>query len=434
MSELWRRLGFLALALLVYRIGTHIPIPGSDPTEIAQFFVISQNDPGDNGNTLLQYFNLFTGGALERLSIFALSVVPYISAAIVMQLFTNSVPHLQELKKDGQAGRNKITQYTRYATVVFALIQSTALTITLQGAGIVDSGLFSTILSVASIVAGTVFLMWLGEQISERGIGNGISLIIATSIIVGVPRSFGQALDQTQTNDLTYLLLIFLGILTLLVVALVVFVENAQRKITVNYAQRHQVRGMVQAPSSFLPLKLNMSGVIPAIFASTFLLFPATLAQWFGEVDSLNFLQESALYLNPGQPLYILLFVILIVSFCYIWLALTFSSNDMADNLKRGGAYIPGIRPGEQTATFIDTILSRLTVFGAFYLSLVCILPLILINSFGISFYLGGTSVLIVVVVMLDLQRQIQSYVMSQQYASILKNANISSSKKSRRR
>ena len=434
MSELWRRLGFLALALLVYRIGTHIPIPGSDPTEIAQFFVINQNDAGDNGNTLLQYFNLFTGGALERLSIFALSVVPYISAAIVMQLFTNSVPHLQELKKDGQAGRNKITQYTRYATVVFALIQSTALTITLQGADIVDSGLFSTILSVASIVAGTVFLMWLGEQISERGIGNGISLIIATSIIVGVPRSFGQALEQTQTNDLTYLLLIFLGILTLLVVALVVFVENAQRKITVNYAQRHQVRGMVQAPSSFLPLKLNMSGVIPAIFASTFLLFPATLAQWFGEVDSLSFLQESALYLNPGQPLYILLFVILIVSFCYIWLALTFSSNDMADNLKRGGAYIPGIRPGEQTATFIDTILSRLTVFGAFYLSLVCILPLILINSFGISFYLGGTSVLIVVVVMLDLQRQIQSYVMSQQYASILKNANISSSKKSRRR
>ena len=225
-----------------------------------------------------------------------------------------------------------------------------------------------------------------------------------------------------------------LGILTLLVVAFVVFVENAQRKITVNYAQRHQARGMVQAPSSFLPLKLNMSGVIPAIFASTFLLFPASLSSWFGNVDGLGGLQEFALYLNPGQPLYILLFVILIVSFCYIWLALTFSSNDMADNLKRGGAYIPGIRPGEQTATFIDTILSRLTVFGAFYLSLVCILPLILINSFGISFYLGGTSVLIVVVVMLDLQRQIQSYVMSQQYASILKNANISSSKKSRRR
>ena len=428
MSELWRRLGFVALALLVYRIGTHIPIPGINPEQVAALFQQSQG-------TILQYFNLFSGGALERMSIFALSVVPYISAAIVMQLFSNSVPYLQELKKDGQAGRNKITQYTRYGTVVFALIQSTALTITLQTAGLIDAGsFFSAVVAVFSIVTGTVFLMWLGEQITERGIGNVISLIIATSIIVGVPRSFGQALEQTQQGDLNYLLLIVLGILTLLVVAFVVFVENAQRKITVNYAQRHQVRGMVQAPSSFLPLKLNMSGVIPAIFASTFLLFPASLSSWFGNVDGLGGLQEFALYLNPGQPLYILLFVILIVSFCYIWLALTFSSNDMADNLKRGGAYIPGIRPGEQTATFIDTILSRLTVFGAFYLSLVCILPLILINSFGISFYLGGTSVLIVVVVMLDLQRQIQSYVMSQQYASILKNANISSSKKSRRR
>jgi len=428
MSELWRRLGFVALALLVYRIGTHITIPGINPEQVAALFQQSQG-------TILQYFNLFSGGALERMSIFALSVVPYISAAIVMQLFSNSVPYLQELKKDGQAGRNKITQYTRYGTVVFALIQSTALTITLQTAGLIDAGsFFSAVVAVFSIVTGTVFLMWLGEQITERGIGNGISLIIATSIIVGVPRSFGQALEQTQQGDLNYLLLIVLGILTLLVVAFVVFVENAQRKITVNYAQRHQVRGMVQAPSSFLPLKLNMSGVIPAIFASTFLLFPASLSSWFGNVDGLGGLQEFALYLNPGQPLYILLFVILIVSFCYIWLALTFSSNDMADNLKRGGAYIPGIRPGEQTATFIDTILSRLTVFGAFYLSLVCILPLILINSFGISFYLGGTSVLIVVVVMLDLQRQIQSYVMSQQYASILKNANISSSKKSRRR
>ena len=386
MSELWRRLGFVALALLVYRIGTHIPIPGINPEQVAALFQQSQG-------TILQYFNLFSGGALERMSIFALSVVPYISAAIVMQLFSNSVPYLQELKKDGQAGRNKITQYTRYGTVVFALIQSTALTITLQTAGLIDAGsFFSAVVAVFSIVTGTVFLMWLGEQITERGIGNGISLIIATSIIVGVPRSFGQALEQTQQGDLNYLLLIVLGILTLLVVAFVVFVENAQRKITVNYAQRHQVRGMVQAPSSFLPLKLNMSGVIPAIFASTFLLFPASLSSWFGNVDGLGGLQEFALYLNPGQPLYILLFVILIVSFCYIWLALTFSSNDMADNLKRGGAYIPGIRPGEQTATFIDTILSRLTVFGAFYLSLVCILPLILINSFGISFYLGGTS------------------------------------------
>ena len=429
MSELWRRLGFVALALLIYRIGTHIPIPGINPEQVAALF--QQTD-----QTILQYFNLFSGGALERMSIFALSVVPYISAAIVMQLFSNSLPYLQELKKEGQSGRNKITQYTRYGTVVFALIQSTALTFTLQTAGLIESeSIFGAIVAILSIVTGTVFLMWLGEQITERGIGNGISLIIATSIIVGVPRAFGQALSQTQTGESSYLLLIILAILTLLLVAFVVFVENAQRRITVNYAQRHQVRGMVQAPASFLPLKLNMSGVIPAIFASTFLLFPASLSQWFGTGLGLGGLNDFAtLYLAPGSPLYMLLFAILIVSFCYIWLALTFSSEDMSDNLKRGGAYIPGIRPGEQTATFIDTILSRLTVFGALYLTLVCLLPLMLINSFGISFYLGGTSVLIVVVVMLDLQRQIQSYVMSQQYASILKNANISGSKKSRRR
>ena len=429
MSELWRRLGFVALALLIYRIGTHIPIPGINPEQVAALFQ-------ETDQTILQYFNLFSGGALERMSIFALSVVPYISAAIVMQLFSNSLPYLQELKKDGQSGRNKITQYTRYGTVVFALIQSTALTFTQQTAGLIDSGsMFGAITAILSIVTGTVFLMWLGEQISERGIGNGISLIIATSIIVGVPRAFGQALTQTQTGESSYLLLIILAILTLILIAFVVFVENAQRRITVNYAQRHQVRGMVQAPASFLPLKLNMSGVIPAIFASTFLLFPASLSQWFGTGLGLGGLNDFAtLYLAPGSPLYMLLFAILIVSFCYIWLALTFSSEDMSDNLKRGGAYIPGIRPGEQTATFIDTILSRLTVFGALYLTLVCLLPLMLINSFGISFYLGGTSVLIVVVVMLDLQRQIQSYVMSQQYASILKNANISGSKKSRRR
>ena len=276
MSELWRRLGFVALALLIYRIGTHIPIPGINPEQVAALFQ-------ETDQTILQYFNLFSGGALERMSIFALSVVPYISAAIVMQLFSNSLPYLQELKKEGQSGRNKITQYTRYGTVVFALIQSTALTFTLQTAGLIDSGsIFGAITAILSIVTGTVFLMWLGEQISERGIGNGISLIIATSIIVGVPRAFGQALTQTQTGESSYLLLIILAILTLILIAFVVFVENAQRRITVNYAQRHQVRGMVQAPASFLPLKLNMSGVIPAIFASTFLLFPASLSQWFG--------------------------------------------------------------------------------------------------------------------------------------------------------
>ena len=415
MSELWRRLGFLAFALLVYRIGTHIPIPGINPEQVAALFQQSQG-------TILQYFNLFSGGALERMSIFALSVVPYISAAIVMQLFSNSLPYLQELKKDGQAGRNKITQYTRYGTVVFALIQSTALTVTLQTAGLIESSsIFGAVVAVLSIVTGTVFLMWLGEQISERGIGNGISLIIATSIITGVPRAFGQALEQTQQGDLNYLILIVLGLLTLVVVALVVFVENAQRKITVNYAQRHQVRGMVQAPSSFLPLKLNMSGVIPAIFASTFLLFPATLSSWFGNIDGLSGLQEFALYLNPGQPLYILLFVILIVSFCYIWLALTFSSNDMADNLKRSGGFLPGIRPGDRTAEYIDTILIRLTTVGAMYLTFVCLMPEFLIAKYPIPFYLGGTSILIVVVVAMDTVTQVQTRLMSSQYESLIK-------------
>ena len=296
MNELWQRLGFLAVALIVYRIGTHIPIPGINPEQVAALFQQSQG-------TILQYFNLFSGGALERMSIFALSVVPYISSAIVMQLFSNSLPYLQELKKDGQSGRNKITQYTRYGAVVFAIIQSTALTITLQTAGLIEStGLFSAVVAISSIVAGTIFLMWLGEQISERGIGNGISLIIATSIITGVPRAIGQALEQTQQGDLNYLLLLILAILSLLVVAFVVFVENAQRKITVNYAQRNQVRGMIQAPSSFLPLKLNMSGVIPAIFASTFLLFPASLSSWFGNIEGLGGLQEYSLYINPAQP------------------------------------------------------------------------------------------------------------------------------------
>ena len=277
MSELWRRLGFVALALTIYRLGTHIPVPGINPEQVAGLFAPTED------NVILQYFNLFSGGALERMSIFALSVVPYISAAIVMQLFSNSLPYLQELKKDGQSGRNKITQYTRYGTVIFALIQSTALTFTLQTAGLIEAGsIFGSIVAILSIVTGTVFLMWLGEQITERGIGNGISLIIATSIIVGVPRAFGQALTQTQSGESSYLLLIILALLTLVLIAFVVFVENAQRRITVNYAQRHQVRGMVQAPASFLPLKLNMSGVIPAIFASTFLLFPASLSQWFG--------------------------------------------------------------------------------------------------------------------------------------------------------
>ena len=373
-------------------------------------------------------FNLFSGGALERMSIFALNVVPYISSAIIMQLFSNSIPYLIELKKDGQAGRNKITQYTRYGTAVLALIQASALAVTLSANGLACvPGTSFFISAVFSVVAGTMFLMWLGEQVSERGIGNGISIIIATSILTGIPGAIGQALEQSRQGDLSILLLIGIGLLSMAVIAVVVFIERGQRRITVNYAQRQQGRRLMQAQSSHLPFKVNMAGVIPAIFASTFLLFPASLSTWFGEYESLGFLQSFSLALNPGQPLYILVFAGLIISFCFIWLALTFNTKDVSDNLKRSGAYIAGIRPGEQTANYIDSVLARLTVFGAIYLTLICLLPLALINFAGISptISIGGTSVLIIVVVLMDFMSQVQSHMMSSQYASLMKKANL---------
>ena len=381
MSDLWRRLRFVFVAILVYRLGTHIPIPGIDPDQLSSLFE-------QNQGTLLDMFNLFSGGALERMSIFALNVVPYISSAIIMQLFSNSIPYLQELKKDGQAGRNQITQYTRYGTVVLAFIQASALAVTLSGSGLAytpGAAFFAS--AVFSVVAGTVFLMWLGEQISERGIGNGISLIIATSILTGIPGAIGQALEQSRQGDLNILLLLAIALLAMAVIAVVVFIERGQRRITVNYAQRQQGRKLMQAQSSHLPFKVNMAGVIPAIFASTFLLFPASLASWFGQSEGTNFLQTASLALTPGQPLYILVFSALIISFCFIWLALTFNTREVSDNLKRSGAYIAGIRPGEQTAQYIDSVLARLTVFGAIYLTLICLLPLALINFAGVSFY-----------------------------------------------
>ena len=373
-------------------------------------------------------FNLFSGGALERMSIFALNVVPYISSAIIMQLFSNSIPYLIELKKDGQAGRNKITQYTRYGTAVLALIQASALAVTLSASGLAYvPGTAFFVSAVFSVVAGTMFLMWLGEQVSERGIGNGISIIIATSILTGIPGAIGQALEQSRQGDLSILLLIGIGLLSMAVIAVVVFIERGQRRITVNYAQRQQGRRLMQAQASHLPFKVNMAGVIPAIFASTFLLFPASLSTWFGEYESLGFLQSFSLALNPGQPLYILVFAGLIISFCFIWLALTFNTKDVSDNLKRSGAYIAGIRPGEQTASYIDSVLARLTVFGAIYLTLICLLPLALINFAGISptISIGGTSVLIIVVVLMDFMSQVQSHMMSSQYASLMKKANL---------
>ena len=421
MSDLWKRLRFVFFAILVYRIGTHIPIPGIDPDRLAVLFQ-------QNQGTIIEMFNLFSGGALERMSIFALNVVPYISSAIIMQLFSNSIPYLIELKKDGQAGRNKITQYTRYGTAVLALIQASALAVTLSASGLAYvPGTSFFISAVFSVVAGTMFLMWLGEQVSERGIGNGISIIIATSILTGIPGAIGQALEQSRQGDLSILLLIGIGLLSMAVIAVVVFSERGQRRITVNYAQRQQGRRLMQAQSSHLPFKVNMAGVIPAIFASTFLLFPASLSTWFGEYESLGFLQSFSLALNPGQPLYILVFAGLIISFCFIWLALTFNTKDVSDNLKRSGAYIAGIRPGEQTANYIDSVLARLTVFGAIYLTLICLLPLALINFAGISptISIGGTSVLIIVVVLMDFMSQVQSHMMSSQYASLMKKANL---------
>ena len=424
MSDLWKRLRFVFMAIIVYRIGSHIPIPGIDPDRLAQLFE-------QNQGTILDMFNMFSGGALERMSVFALNVIPYISAAIIMQLFSNSIPYLVELKKDGQAGRNKITQYTRYGTVILAFIQASALAVTLSSSGLAFTpGTSFFVSAVFSVVAGTVFLMWLGEQVSERGIGNGISIIIATSILTGIPGAIGQSLEQARQGDLNILLLIGIGLLAMIVIAIVVFIERGQRRITVNYAQRQQGRRMMQAQSSHLPFKVNMAGVIPAIFASTFLLFPASLSTWFGQSESLGFLQSISLALNPGQPLYVLVFATLIISFCFIWLALTFNTKEVSDNLKRSGAYIAGIRPGEQTANYIDAVLARLTVFGAIYLTLICLLPLALINFAGVSFYFGGTSVLIIVVVLMDFMAQVQSHLMSGQYASLMKKANLKNYKR----
>ena len=421
MSDLWRRIRFVILAIVIYRIGTHIPIPGIDPQRLEDLFT-------QNQGTILEMFNLFSGGALERMSVFALNVIPYISSAIIMQLFSNSIPYLQELKKDGQAGRNAITQFTRYGTVLLALIQASALAFTLNASGLkyLDIPFISFYIStVTSVVAGTIFLMWLGEQVSERGIGNGISIIIAISILSGMPGAIGQALEQSRQGDLNILLLIGIGVLAMAVIAAVVFIERGQRRITVNYAQRQQGRKMMQAQASHLPFKVNMAGVIPAIFASTFLLFPQSLTQWFGQGDPSGFLQSLTLALNPGQPLYVLVFSTLIISFCFIWLALTFNTREVADNLKRSGAYIPGIRPGEQTSNYIDSVLARLTVFGSIYLTLICLMPLALINFAGVSFYLGGTSILIIVVVLMDFMSQVQSHMMSSQYASVMKKANL---------
>ena len=419
MGELFARLRFVFIALVIYRIGTHIPVPGIDPEQLAALF-------DQNQGTILGLANVFSGGALERMSILALGILPYISASIIMQLMTAVTPQLEQLKKEGEAGRRKISQYTRYLTVALALVQGTGMTVGLANQGLAfDVSVSFYVIAITSLVTGAVFMMRLGEQITERGIGNGISLLIFAGIAAGLPSAVGQSLEQARQGELNILILLAIVALAVVVIYLVVFIERGQRRVTVNYAKRQQGRQAYQAQSSHLPLKVNMSGVIPAIFASSILLFPASVAQWFGSGDSADWLQDLAVAIGPGQPLNIMLFTGFIIFFCFFYTALMFNPQEVADNLKRSGAFVPGIRPGQQTANYLDGVLTRLTVFGSAYIALVCLLPQFLVVMFNVPFYLGGTSMLIVVVVVMDFMAQIQSHLMSHQYEGVMKKANL---------
>ena len=419
LQELRQRILFVVGALIVYRIGTFIPVPGIDPAIMNQLF-------DQQKGTILDVFNMFSGGALQRMSLFALGVMPYISASIIMQLLSVTVPSLEQMKKEGEAGRRKITMYTRYFTVVLATFQSVGVANMLLGQPnlvYVGSTTFY-VLAVTSLVTGTVFLMWLGEQISERGIGNGISIIIFAGIVAGLPAAIGGTLELVRTGELHTLTAIVLFILAVGVTAFVIFVERGQRRITVNYAKRQQGRKMFSAPSSHLPLKLNMAGVIPPIFASSIILFPATLGGWFGQSQGMEWLQDISTTLSPGQPVYVIMYAAAIIFFCFFYTALVFNSRETADNLKKSGAFIPGIRPGEQTAKYIDGVMTRLTLVGALYITAVCLLPEFLILYWNVPFYFGGTSLLIIVVVVMDFMAQMQSHMMSQQYEGLMKKAN----------
>jgi preprotein translocase subunit SecY len=417
-SDLKRRLLFLLGALIVYRIGTHVPVPGIDPERLAALFKQQQGG-------ILDMFNMFSGGALQRFTIFALGIMPYISASIIMQLLTVVHPALEALKKEGEAGRRKITQYTRYFTLGLAGFQALGIAIALQGQQglVIHPGYLFQFTTVVTLVTGTMFLMWLGEQITERGIGNGISLIIFGGIAAGLPRAIGGTLELVRTGafSIPLVLILFLG--AVLVTALVVFVESGQRRIPVHYAKRMVGRQMYGGQSSFLPLKLNMSGVIPPIFASSLILFPATLAGWFGQSDRMNWLKDISNVLHPGQPIYVLLYASAIVFFCYFYTALVFNPKETAENLKKSGAFVPGIRPGDQTARYVEKIILRLTLVGAVYVTGVCLLPEFLIVKWNVPFYFGGTSLMIIVVVTMDFMAQVKAYAMSHQYESLLKKA-----------
>ena len=424
LTELKQRLLFLLGALVVFRIGTFIPVPGIDPVALAALF-------DQQRGTILDMFNMFSGGALERFSIFALGIMPYISASIIMQLLSVVHPKLEQLKKEGEQGRRKINQYTRYGTVVLASFQAIGVAIALEsqqaggGTVVIDPGIGFRVTAAVTLVTGTMFLMWLGEQVTERGIGNGISMIIFAGIVAGLPSAIGGTLELSRTGELHTLMVVLLLAIALGVTAFVVFMERGQRRITVNYAKRQAGRKMYAGQSSHLPLKVNMAGVIPPIFASSIILFPATLGGWFGTAEGMSWLKDLAQTLSPGQPLYVLLYAMAIIFFCFFYTALVFNPRETADNLKKSGAFIPGIRPGEQTARYIDGVMTRLTLVGAIYITAVCLLPEFMILRWNVPFYFGGTSLLIVVVVIMDFMSQVQSHLLSHQYEGLLKKAHL---------
>ncbi len=421
LAELKSRLLFVLGAILIFRAGSFVPIPGIDAAVLASLF---EQQKG----TIIEMFNMFSGGALSRASILALGIMPYISASIIVQLLTVVHPALAELKKEGEAGRRKISQYTRYGTLVLATFQAIGIATGLPSMipGLVHNpGPSFYFVAVVSLVTGTMFLMWLGEQITERGIGNGISLIIFTGIVAGLAPAIGQTVEQARQGELHVLLLLLIAVISFAVIYFVVFMERGQRRIVVNYAKRQQGRRVFAAQSTHLPLKINMAGVIPAIFASSIILFPGTLAQWFGQSEGLGWLSDISLALSPGQPLYVMLYAAAIIFFCFFYTALVFNPRETADNLKKSGAFIPGIRPGEQTAKYIDKVMTRLTLAGALYITFICLIPEFMMIAWNVRFYFGGTSLLIVVVVIMDFMAQVQTHLMSQQYESVLKKANL---------
>jgi preprotein translocase subunit SecY len=421
LSELRSRLFFVLGAIIVFRLGSYVPIPGIDAAVLSQLF---EQQKG----TIVEMFNMFSGGALERASILALGIMPYITASIIVQLLSAVHPPLMELKKEGEQGRRKISQYTRYLTLMLAIFQSigvaTGLPNLISGL-VINPGFGFYFTAVVSLVTGTMFLMWLGEQITERGIGNGISILIFAGIVAGLPTAIGQTAEQARQGEINLIFLLLIAAIVMGLTYLVVFVERAQRRIVVNYAKRQQGRKMYQAQSSHLPLKVNMAGVIPPIFASSIILFPGTIAGWFGQNEATSWLQDVALMLSPGQPLYVGLYAAAIVFFCFFYTALTFNPRETADNLKKSGAFVPGIRPGEQTSRYLDKVMTRLTLAGAIYITFVCLVPEFMLLTWNVPFYFGGTSLLIIVVVIMDFMAQVQTHLMSSQYESVLKKANL---------